>query len=46
MVLDAELYMLHILIIQSYDNLKFRKFSRNISGNIDTNMQINELMIS
>ena len=29
-----------------YDNLKFRKFSRNISWPVDMNMQISELMMS
>ena len=32
--------------LSSYDTLKFGKFSRNISGNIDMNMQMSELMMS
>ena len=32
--------------VESYDTLKFCKFSRNISGNIDMNMQMSELMMS
>ena len=32
--------------IRSYDTLKFCKFPRNISGNIDMNMQMSDLMMS
>ena len=32
--------------IKSYDILKFRKFSRNISWPVDMNMQMSEVMMS